>query len=160
VAVSVPGKSVAAASQNGSQTSGVAQLVGRRRARVPLDDLTACEREVLALMAEGRSNQASATGSSSRPRRSRRTETLTLDGSSATVAGTAGGDALLIGHGQVLRSSDGLTWSVTDEPAFKDWVARDLIPLADGRLFAAGDEFQGSVGSAMAVWTGTAEGPS
>jgi DNA-binding NarL/FixJ family response regulator len=36
----------------------VAQLVGRRRAKVPLDDLTGREREVLALMAEGRSNQA------------------------------------------------------------------------------------------------------
>ncbi len=36
----------------------VAQLVGPRRARVPLDDLTDREREVLALMAEGRSNQA------------------------------------------------------------------------------------------------------
>jgi DNA-binding NarL/FixJ family response regulator len=35
----------------------VAILVGRR-ARVPLDDLTARERDVLALMAEGRSNQA------------------------------------------------------------------------------------------------------
>ena len=35
----------------------VAQLVGRRRAR-PLDDLTQREREVLTLMAEGRSNQA------------------------------------------------------------------------------------------------------
>jgi DNA-binding NarL/FixJ family response regulator len=36
----------------------VAQLVGRRRARVPLDDLSDREREVLTLMAEGRSNQA------------------------------------------------------------------------------------------------------
>ena len=36
----------------------VAQLVGRRRARVPIDDLTEREREVLGLMAEGRSNQA------------------------------------------------------------------------------------------------------
>jgi DNA-binding NarL/FixJ family response regulator len=36
----------------------VTQLVGRRRARVPLDDLTEREREVLGLMAEGRSNQA------------------------------------------------------------------------------------------------------
>jgi DNA-binding NarL/FixJ family response regulator len=36
----------------------VAQLVGRHRRSVPLDDLTAREREVLALMAEGRSNQA------------------------------------------------------------------------------------------------------
>lgn len=36
----------------------VAKLVRRGRARVPLDDLTDREREVLALMAEGRSNQA------------------------------------------------------------------------------------------------------
>ena len=36
----------------------VAQLVGRRRATVPLDDLSEREREVLGLMAEGRSNQA------------------------------------------------------------------------------------------------------
>ena len=36
----------------------VALLVNRRRARGPLDDLTEREREVLALMAEGRSNQA------------------------------------------------------------------------------------------------------
>jgi DNA-binding NarL/FixJ family response regulator/class 3 adenylate cyclase len=36
----------------------VTQLVGRRRNRGPLDDLTSREREVLELMAEGRSNQA------------------------------------------------------------------------------------------------------
>ena len=36
----------------------VAQLVGRRRVRDPLDALSAREREVLAVMAEGRSNQA------------------------------------------------------------------------------------------------------
>jgi DNA-binding NarL/FixJ family response regulator len=36
----------------------VALLVGRRQKRVPLDDLTEREREVLALIAEGRSNQA------------------------------------------------------------------------------------------------------
>jgi DNA-binding NarL/FixJ family response regulator len=36
----------------------VAQLVGRKRARVPLDDLSEREREVLSLIAEGRSNQA------------------------------------------------------------------------------------------------------
>lgn len=48
-AASTVAKSAAAASQNGSQTSGVAQLVGRRRARVPLDDLTECERAVLAV---------------------------------------------------------------------------------------------------------------
>ena len=36
----------------------VAQLVGRRRTRNPLQELTEREREVLALMAEGRSNQA------------------------------------------------------------------------------------------------------
>jgi DNA-binding NarL/FixJ family response regulator/class 3 adenylate cyclase len=36
----------------------VTQLVGRRRKRDPIDDLTPREREVLELMAEGRSNQA------------------------------------------------------------------------------------------------------
>jgi DNA-binding NarL/FixJ family response regulator len=36
----------------------VAQLVGRRRAHSPLDDLTERERQVLDVMAEGRSNQA------------------------------------------------------------------------------------------------------
>ena len=36
----------------------VAQLVGRKRVRNPLDELTEREREVLAVMAEGRSNQA------------------------------------------------------------------------------------------------------
>jgi DNA-binding NarL/FixJ family response regulator len=36
----------------------VAELLARRRPRSPLDDLTDREREVLALMAEGRSNQA------------------------------------------------------------------------------------------------------
>jgi DNA-binding NarL/FixJ family response regulator len=36
----------------------VSQLVGRRRQRDPLEELTPREREVLGLMAEGRSNQA------------------------------------------------------------------------------------------------------
>jgi DNA-binding NarL/FixJ family response regulator len=36
----------------------VAQLVGRRRTRNPIQELTERERQVLALMAEGRSNQA------------------------------------------------------------------------------------------------------
>jgi DNA-binding NarL/FixJ family response regulator len=36
----------------------VAQLVGRRRTRNPIEELTERERDVLALMAEGRSNQA------------------------------------------------------------------------------------------------------
>jgi DNA-binding NarL/FixJ family response regulator/class 3 adenylate cyclase len=36
----------------------VSQLVGRRRAQGPLEELTPREREVLSLMAEGRSNQA------------------------------------------------------------------------------------------------------
>jgi len=36
----------------------IAQLVGRRRATDPLEELTDREREVLALMAEGRSNRA------------------------------------------------------------------------------------------------------
>jgi DNA-binding NarL/FixJ family response regulator len=40
----------------------VAQLVGRRRTRAPIDDLTEREREVLSLMAEGRSNQAICDG--------------------------------------------------------------------------------------------------
>jgi DNA-binding NarL/FixJ family response regulator len=40
----------------------VSRLLGRNRGRSPLDELTAREREILALMAEGRSNQAIADG--------------------------------------------------------------------------------------------------
>ena len=40
-------------------------MLGRRRADDPLEQLTPREREVLALMAEGRSNQAIADSSSS-----------------------------------------------------------------------------------------------
>jgi DNA-binding NarL/FixJ family response regulator len=35
----------------------VERMVGRRRAQTPLDDLTPREREVMTLMAQGRSNQ-------------------------------------------------------------------------------------------------------
>ena len=51
----------------------VSQLVGRRRRDDPVDELTPREREVLALMAEGRSNQASRRASSSPPGASRST---------------------------------------------------------------------------------------
>lgn len=51
----------------------VAQLVGKRRAKGPIDDLTEREREVLALMAEGGRTRPSAIGCSSPRRRSRRT---------------------------------------------------------------------------------------
>ena len=71
------------------------------------------------------------------------------------VVGQAGTDALVIGHGQVLRSPDGVTWTPTDEPAFAGWSVRDLMTLADGRLFAAGDA-PTQTGSSMAVWTGEA----
>jgi hypothetical protein len=70
-----------------------------------------------------------------------------------SAAGSAGTDAMLIGHGQVLRSPDGVTWTSTPEPTFDGWSVRDVMTLADGRLFAAGDVFS----SAMATWTGTAE---
>ena len=51
----------------------VSQLVGRRRKSDPLEELTPREREVLELMAEGRSNDATAGGSSSVSERSRST---------------------------------------------------------------------------------------
>ena len=51
----------------------VSRLVQRPRQHGPLDELTEREREVLGLMAEGRSNGRSARRSSSVPRRSRRT---------------------------------------------------------------------------------------
>jgi len=72
-------------------------------------------------------------------------------------AGSVGTDALGIGHGQVLRSSDGVTWTATPEQSFEGWLVRDVMTLADQRLFAAGDAFVGDVESALAVWTGTAD---
>jgi hypothetical protein len=52
----------------------VAQLVGRRRTRDPIQELSECERQVLALMAEGRSpTRPSASACTSAPRRWRRT---------------------------------------------------------------------------------------
>ena len=48
----------------------VGRLVGRRRRRDPLDELTCREREVLGQMAEGKSNQEVADSSSSRSPRS------------------------------------------------------------------------------------------
>ena len=79
------------------------------------------------------------------------TETLVDAEGPLTAAGSVGSDALLIGHGQVIRSRDAATWTALSEPTFDGWSVRDVIPLADGRLFAAGDVF----GSAMATWTGS-----
>jgi hypothetical protein len=76
---------------------------------------------------------------------------------SLLAAGSVGTDALVIGHGQVVRSSDGVTWTPTDQKSFDGWLVRDVMTLADGRLFAAGDAFVGQVESALATWTGTAE---
>lgn len=83
------------------------------------------------------------------------TETLVDDSGPLGVVGTAGTDALVIGHGQVLRSPDAVTWTSTDEPSFQGWSVRDLMTLADGRLFAAGDA-QDPTGSSMAMWVGEA----
>ena len=81
------------------------------------------------------------------------TETLVDQEGFLSAAGSAGTDAMLIGHGQVLRSPDGVTWTPTAEATLDGWSVRDVMTLADGRLFAAGDVFS----SAMATWTGTAE---
>jgi hypothetical protein len=80
-------------------------------------------------------------------------ETYTDQVGFLSAAGSAGTDAMLIGHGQVLRSPDGVTWTAAPESTFDGWSIRDVRTLADGRLFAAGDVFS----SAMATWTGTAE---
>jgi hypothetical protein len=82
------------------------------------------------------------------------TETRVDEDGSLSAAGSAGIDAMLIGHGQVLRSSDGVGWTATAEAAFEGWTVRDVMTLADGRLFAAGDAFIGQTGSAMATWIG------
>jgi hypothetical protein len=83
-------------------------------------------------------------------------ETLVDDAGTLSVVGTAGTDALLIGHGQVLRSPDGITWTPSDESTFEGWDVRDLMTLNDGRFFADGDAFSG-MGSSMAVWIGEAD---
>lgn len=75
---------------------------------------------------------------------------------SLLAAGSVGTDALVIGHGQVMRSSDGVTWTPAKVKSFDGWLVRDVMTLADGRLFAAGDAFVGQVESALATWTGTA----
>ena len=73
------------------------------------------------------------------------------------AAGSAGTDALLIGHSQVLRSPDGVTWTPTKAKAFDGYTVRDVVTLADGRLLAAGDYFSPMGGGGMATWIGTAE---
>ena len=62
----------------------VSRLVNRARPAGRLDELTPREREVLALIAERRSNKASATGSSSARRRSRRTSSTSSRSSAST----------------------------------------------------------------------------
>jgi hypothetical protein len=83
-------------------------------------------------------------------------ETLVDDAGVLSAVGTAGTDALVIGHGQVLRSPDGVSWTPIDEPSFEGWSLRDVMTLGDGRLFADGDSFS-STGSSMAVWIGEAD---
>lgn len=81
-------------------------------------------------------------------------ETFTLEPGSIGASGSVGTDALLIGGGSVLRSPDGVIWVSTPEAVFDGWAARDLITLADGRLFVAGDAYIGQTGSAMATFIG------
>jgi hypothetical protein len=86
-------------------------------------------------------------------------ETFVDQAGSLLAAGSVGTDALVIGHGQVVRSSDGVNWTPTDEESFNGWQVRDVMTLTDGRLFAAGDAFIGQIESALATWTGVAEPP-
>jgi hypothetical protein len=86
-------------------------------------------------------------------------ETFVDQTGSFLAAGSVGADAMVIGHGQVVRSPDGTTFTPSREPSFDGWQVRDVMTLADGRQFAAGDAFIGQVDSALATWTGVAEPP-
>ena len=83
------------------------------------------------------------------------TETFVDQDGFLSAAGSAGPDALLVGHGTVLRSPDGVTWTATAAKPLDGWDVRDVMTLDDGRLFAAGDF--GYPESSMATWTGTAD---
>ena len=65
----------------------VSRLLGRPRAHSPLDELTPREREILGLMAEGRSNQAIADRWCSTPRRSRDTSARSSEARSRAGGG-------------------------------------------------------------------------
>jgi hypothetical protein len=70
-----------------------------------------------------------------------------------SYAGTDGAQAMLVGDGHLWRSLDGRSWIASNEPSFDGWTVRDVITLADGRLFAAGDTISANGHSEMAVWT-------
>ena len=65
---------------------------------------------------------------------------------------------MLIGRGQVMRSPDGITWTVSDEPCVQglDGAGRDDTwrTGASSRPGTPAMPFSPS-GSAMATWTGT-----
>jgi DNA-binding NarL/FixJ family response regulator len=72
----------------------VARLLGRRRSHSPLDELTSREREVLALMAEGRSNAAIAERST--------LEVRTVEGHVRTIFSKLGLEPTTEDHRRVL----------------------------------------------------------
>jgi DNA-binding NarL/FixJ family response regulator len=72
----------------------VARLLGRRRSHSPLDELTSREREILALMAEGRSNAAIAERLT--------LEVRTVEGHVRTIFSKLGLEATIEDHRRVL----------------------------------------------------------
>lgn len=72
---------------------------------------------------------------------------------SSASAGTAGGEAIVLGSDVWWHSPDGVAWTEMAAPEFEGYAPSTSAVLSDGRVIAAGSRFE-SLGSTLATWVG------